>query len=239
MAKESGIDYAQRLEERAAKQIVSAVQKTTNGCTCKTSWEIGTNTFTYPNNCADPDSMMGFNWCFTVQEDQCSGVDGHHHWDRCEAPAEADSSPGGSTNTELGCTCKSQWESNGRVFKYPNNCGDPENLLGKDWCYTEPGCTDKGGKPKAWDFCSRDEGKIKENIESMEARAKSANLQKLGEFEPQTKTKKGCECGVWKNFKGYTASRKDVRPYIIPVPIHNPAHGAEGSMGRFGTSHWP
>ena len=38
----------------------------------------------------------------------------------------------------------------------------------------------------------------------MEARAKSANLQKLGEFEPQTKTKKGCECGVWKNFKGYT-----------------------------------
>lgn len=204
MTKESGIDYAQRLEERAAKDIVSAVQKTTNGCTCKTSWEIGANAFTYPNNCADPDNMMGFNWCFTVQEDHCAGVDGHHHWDRCDAPGEAEASPSGSTATQLDCKCKAQWESNGRVFKYPNNCGDPEHLLGKDWCYTEPGCTDSDGKSKAWDFCARDEDKIKENLDSVKARAESAKLQKMGEFEPQTKTKKGCACEVWNKFKGYT-----------------------------------
>ena len=204
MAKESGIDFAQRLEERAAKDIVSAVQKTTNGCTCKTSWEIGANALTYPNNCADPDNMMGFNWCFTEEKDHCAGVDGHHHWDRCEALGQADAAPSGSTATQLDCKCKDRWESNGRVFKYPNNCGDPEHLLGKDWCYTEPGCTDSGGKAKAWDFCVRDEDKIKKNIDTVTARAESAKLQKMGEFETQTKTKKGCACEVWKNFKEYT-----------------------------------
>lgn len=205
MSKESGIDYAQRLEERAAKDIVKSVQKTSNGCTCKTSWKIGSNSFAYPNNCADPDDFKGFTWCFTVQEDHCAGVDGHHHWDRCEADAgKAD--PEGSTATVNGCTCKSRWESNDRIFKYPNNCGDPEHLMGKDWCFTESGCTDKLGKAKAWDLCVRDEAKVKENIDTLQARADSVKLQNLGDFTEATKTKKGCECDTWKNFKGYTES---------------------------------
>ena len=46
MAKESGIDYAQRLEERAAKQIVSAVQNYQR-LHMQTSWKL-CERFTYP-----------------------------------------------------------------------------------------------------------------------------------------------------------------------------------------------
>merc|ERR1712146_283891 len=49
--------------------------------------ESNGHVYTYPGNCGDPDNIKGYNWCFTDPTENCKGVDGHHHWDRCDLTA--------------------------------------------------------------------------------------------------------------------------------------------------------
>ena len=111
--------------------------------------------------------------------------------------------PAGITKTQLNCDCKARWESNSRVFQYPNNCGDPEKLKGQDWCYVEDGCKDASGQPKKWDLCVRDDAQVQAKTAAMEADATSVRLKALTEFSTRSKTLKGCACDVWKKFDGY------------------------------------
>ena len=145
---EAKIEYNQRLVDRQAFHKV----KTQNGCYCKASWTEGSQSFEYPNNCANPGGLKEFNWCFTIESEKCKGVDGHHHWDRCTPPAAASvpKDPTKAIMSKAGCKCQDSWSSNGRVFAFPNNCGDPDNIVGQNWCYVAKGSCGTS----VWDYCT-------------------------------------------------------------------------------------
>eukprot|EP00516_Mucochytrium_quahogii_P013731 CAMPEP_0203794592 /NCGR_PEP_ID=MMETSP0100_2-20121128/6609_1 /ASSEMBLY_ACC=CAM_ASM_000210 /TAXON_ID=96639 /ORGANISM=" , Strain NY0313808BC1" /LENGTH=585 /DNA_ID=CAMNT_0050698705 /DNA_START=227 /DNA_END=1984 /DNA_ORIENTATION=- len=55
------------------------------------------------------------------------------------------------------CHCKNEWKaSNGELMKFPNNCNDPGQEKGFDWCETFPseGCVGVGDS-MSWDRCDR------------------------------------------------------------------------------------
>ena len=59
---------------------------TNHGCHCLQSWQEGGQTFTFPNNCADPGKKRGYGWCKTFKSEHCAGVEGSIEWDRCDNP---------------------------------------------------------------------------------------------------------------------------------------------------------
>lgn len=63
--------------------------KTVAGCSCLPTWKYGNNTYTYPNNCADPVGS-GFSWCLTSKSPlPCVGSQGSTEWDKCDALSTA------------------------------------------------------------------------------------------------------------------------------------------------------
>lgn len=198
--KESTIEYNQRLQDRAGFHKV----KTEAGCYCKVAWTEGADTFEYPNNCANPGKLHQYNWCFTIESEKCKGVDGHHHWDRCTPPPEASASVNEAeyTETKGGCKCQHSWQSNGRVFTYPNNCGDPDNIMGKDWCYVrKDSCATSrsDGKEIKWDYCTPSpKASPKAPLPSNVLPA----VQAAG--GAMTKTLNGCICDTWNTHEGYS-----------------------------------
>ena len=151
--------------------------------------------FQYPDNCGNPGNMKDFDWCWIEQEPKCVGVDGHHHWDRCARLPQASCEP---LMAEGGCPCKSKWEVNGRVFEHPNNCGDPENFMGYDWCVITSDCAEKkaresGAKVQKWQKCTPPE----------------FNPEETAEKDALTKTLKGCACKQWSDVDGYDDKSKN------------------------------
>ena len=198
---ESNIDLQQRLNDREGYHKL----KTGGGCFCKTSWAVGASLFEYPNNCGDPDGLRGFSWCLTEEKPSCKGIDGHHHFDRC-TPITKDKKPAGVIKTKKGCECLQHWEFNNRIFSYPNNCGDPDNIMeGKSWCYVDPHKC-KGEQGKAWDFCTP----ILQKAKAPPAQAPAVVTTPTAPAAPATTPKKaaavaavltktisGCECKHW------------------------------------------
>lgn len=133
-----------------------------------------------------------------------------HSFDRCTPPTGSSTAP--PTQTKNKCTCKRTWEFNKRIFVAPNNCGDPDNFMGFDWCPVQGDCVGYDGK-KGWDRCSRNEdaiGKTTEVDSSVAAGAAPAtsrvavNTATDGYDSTLQKTLKGCECDSWKNWQGYS-----------------------------------
>ena len=58
-----------------------------------------------------------------------------------------------------GCHCRNEWESDGHYYKYPGNCGDPDNIKGYNWCFTDATekCAGKEGHHH-WDACDLTKG---------------------------------------------------------------------------------
>jgi len=128
-----------QLESLPKTPIIRSV----SGCECRNHWASpGQVAMTYPNNCGDPDRMKGYDWCY-IKRSTCSH---HKAWEKCvHMPVK--------TVTVNNCTCKKIWSVNEQEMAFPNNCGDPDELMGFDWCEVEGGvCAANNGK--IWDECT-------------------------------------------------------------------------------------
>ena len=100
--------------------------------------------------------------------------------------------------------CLEQWEFNKRIFSYPNNCGDPDNIMdGKAWCYVNPvACKTTSSGKKGWDYCTPNV------IPSAKAPAPAPATTKAPVLLPAgselTQTISGCICADWSSQTGYT-----------------------------------
>eukprot|EP01023_Acetabularia_acetabulum_P020908 TRINITY_DN20931_c0_g1_i2.p1 TRINITY_DN20931_c0_g1~~TRINITY_DN20931_c0_g1_i2.p1 ORF type:complete len:599 (+),score=98.56 TRINITY_DN20931_c0_g1_i2:93-1889(+) len=110
--------------------------RTKNGCSCKQLWQYQGQSY---NECANPDSDDGGNWCM-VDLNECyrrpSGsvsLTGEF-WDRCECPQQTKVKQDGCPATRLGCSCRPQWSHSGISYQ---GCDNPDADPTGDWCYIQ------------------------------------------------------------------------------------------------------